>query len=273
MLKKLLKYEYKATARSFAGLYVGLVCAAFLVGLSGLWTNALNVSGTNLTVDWDGTSASTMPENIAAITLFVYVGIVVAVLVVMFMMVVERFQKNLLTHEGYLMHTLPVSAWQLIASKVIMASFWAVVSGAMLFVSILVMGTLNGGFAWHSEWLTPLCSLLQMLPPLFIVLYILQAVAQWLVFLATVYLALMIAHQFQKIRFIAGVMAFFVLGSLQSAANTIFLQIANINSLALTAALSMVSVALFVRLLALLVVAAAYFYGVHYCMTKRLNLD
>ena len=48
-----------------------------------------------------------------------FIAVIAAMLVIAVIFVVSRFSKGLLGNEGYLMHTLPVRPWQLVASKLI----------------------------------------------------------------------------------------------------------------------------------------------------------
>lgn len=98
MLKQLLKYEFKATGRTYGGLYLALVALAVLSGFS---------------------LRSSSKDNFASLLLFAYIIVAVAVAVVSVMTIVTRFTRNLLGREGYLMHTLPVTESQLILSKLI----------------------------------------------------------------------------------------------------------------------------------------------------------
>ena len=92
MLKQLLKYEFKATGRTYGGLYLALVALAVLSGFS---------------------LRSSSKDNFASLLLFAYMIVAVAVAVVSVMTIVTRFTRNLLGREGYLMHTLPVTESQL----------------------------------------------------------------------------------------------------------------------------------------------------------------
>ena len=98
MLKQLLKYEFKATGRTYGGLYLALVALAVLSGFS---------------------LRSSSKDNFASLLLFAYMVVAVAVAVVSVMTIVTRFTRNLLGREGYLMHTLPVTETQLVTLKVI----------------------------------------------------------------------------------------------------------------------------------------------------------
>lgn len=119
MLGKLMKYEFKATGRIFLPLFAAL----------------LIVSGVNrLFIDLN----FTVPQVIG-ITLSVV--IIVAICVISLIITLQRFYRNLLKDEGYLMFTLPVSTDSLIWSKLLVASVWSVVSflAVMIAVSIMAM--------------------------------------------------------------------------------------------------------------------------------------
>ena len=107
MLKQLLKYEFKATGRTYGGLYLALVALAVLSGFS---------------------LRSSSKDNFASLLLFAYMVVAVAVAVVSVMTIVTRFTRNLLGREGYLMHTLPVTESQLILSKLISSVVWMLCS-------------------------------------------------------------------------------------------------------------------------------------------------
>ena len=93
MLKKLLKYEFKATARTYGGMYLALLAASVLFGGS--------------VRRWNGTNSDTYSTLVGLLSL-VYTAVIIGTVVVTIMTIVQRFYRNLLGREGYLMHTLPV---------------------------------------------------------------------------------------------------------------------------------------------------------------------
>ena len=120
MLRKLYKYETKATARMFLPLYGALILFAVInkIFLS------INAYGSrNL--------ALSLP---AGVSTTVYVLLIIAIFALTFVVMIQRFYKNLLKDEGYLMFTLPVSVSQHILSKAVMA----LVMGVLSFVAALV---------------------------------------------------------------------------------------------------------------------------------------
>lgn len=76
--------------------------------------------------------------------------LVMALLIITIVMVLQRFYKNLLKEEGYLMHTLPVPTWMLVASKTICSLIWILLSIAVLLASVFVIfltSMIGHGFA------------------------------------------------------------------------------------------------------------------------------
>lgn len=125
MLKQLLKYEFKATKSLYFGLYLALALLSVVLGVTFRQEHAL--------------AHSTSFQNLEVILMIVYVSVILAVAVLCFVSTVQRFYKNLLGREGYLMHTLPVTETQLILSKLITSMVWVLCSGLVGIVCITVM--------------------------------------------------------------------------------------------------------------------------------------
>jgi len=120
MLGKLLKYELKATGRTLLPIYAALLISAAVTKFISLFSG----SGDNI------------PTFISA---FLYILILVGMFVMTFVVMIQRFNRNLLSDEGYLMFTLPVETWKHIVSKLLIAIFWNVASFVVTFASIIVM--------------------------------------------------------------------------------------------------------------------------------------
>ncbi|MDF2485562.1 MAG: putative rane protein [Herbinix sp.] len=124
MLSKLLKHEFKATARLMLPLYLVLCVLTIVdrIALSIEFKGALNV--------------------IPVFATFAYGLSIVAIAVVSFVIIVLRFYKNLMTDEGYLMFTLPTKSHQLINSKLLVSFVWNIASILVIILSIFgVMAT------------------------------------------------------------------------------------------------------------------------------------
>ena len=121
MLKQLLKYEFKATCGYYGSAYLVLLASALLLGLG----------------------ATHMPqaemETVWAIMALVYMGTILAIIVLTVQQIIQRFTGNLLGREGYLMHTLPVSPAQLILSKLLSSAVWGICSLCVGVLSVVVL--------------------------------------------------------------------------------------------------------------------------------------
>ena len=83
--------------------------------------------------------------------MMLYISAIVAIGVMTLILIIQRFYKNLLQNEGYLMHTLPVKMWQHIASKLIASVVWCFVSMFVICLSFIIIGSLGIDF---NEFLT-----------------------------------------------------------------------------------------------------------------------
>ena len=106
MLKKLLKYEWKETARLLLPINLALIVLTVL-GCAMLSTSIFD---------------SEVSIFFAVPLLILYIISIIAFSSVTIIYIYVRFYKNLYTAEGYLMHTLPVTPMQLFHSKLIVAS-------------------------------------------------------------------------------------------------------------------------------------------------------
>ncbi len=120
MLIKLLKYEIKATGRIFLPLFLALLVFAGI-------TKLISTLGPE---KW---------HTPAMISMAIYVVIMVGMFVMTFVMMIQRFYKNLLSDEGYLMFTLPVKSWKHILCKLLVSMLWMVASGTVALISILII--------------------------------------------------------------------------------------------------------------------------------------
>jgi hypothetical protein len=119
MLGKLMKYEIKATARVFLPVYAALIVSS----LTSLLFHHVKFS-------WP-----------AGISYSIMGGLIVAVIVISLILTLQRFYKNLLGPEGYLMFTLPVGVDHLVLSKLLTSALWFLASG------IVVAAASNPDFA------------------------------------------------------------------------------------------------------------------------------
>lgn len=203
MLKQLLKYEFKATKRRYFGLYLALALLSVVLGVISRQEHAL--------------AHSTSFQNLEVILMIVYVSVILAIAVLCFVNTIQRFYQNLLGHEGYLMHTLPVNENQLILSKLLTSMVWVLCSGLVGIVCITVMVSIGGvidpetfGMVDWNSWKQLWQMLYEEMGPEFWVAAwtILINLARLASLILCVYAACMIAHQFPKHVMVAGILAF-----------------------------------------------------------------
>jgi hypothetical protein len=144
MLGKLLCYEIRATGRFF------LPCFAGVLGLSVLsrvfW--GFQLHGANSRLLGILTTVFTL-----LLTLMAVASVIIATLGVIY-----RFYKNLLSNEGYLMHTLPVRPWEHVMAKLLSAMLWSILSIVVGVLCVLILGSLAQNF-WEDlrEFWAQLC--------------------------------------------------------------------------------------------------------------------
>ena len=130
MLRKLLKHEFRATGRIMLPMYLILLVTA--VGS--------NLAGRGML---DGRSEVL---NILGVLIIMAFGFAICgALLMAFVLMIQRFYKNLLQDEGYLMFTLPVSVHQHIWSKLIVSAVWFIATVLAIIAASLVVAY-HGGF-------------------------------------------------------------------------------------------------------------------------------
>ena len=123
MLAKLLKYDFKAMFKIFLP----------------LWGVLLVVSGVNRLFTGAGLDAEQGLGLVNSLMVLLYVLLIMAVMVVTTVIIIARFYQGLLKDEGYLMFTIPVKPWQLLASKLISAMVISIISGVVALASVAII--------------------------------------------------------------------------------------------------------------------------------------
>ena len=127
MLAKLMKYEFRSTARTFLPIYGALLATAIVTRFL-MW----------------GDSQAILPNSFAynlvsMLVAFLFVALLVAVFAMVLIITLQRYYKNLLGEEGYLSMTLPVKPWQYITSKLVVSCVWFLVSGVVAMLSFFIL--------------------------------------------------------------------------------------------------------------------------------------
>lgn len=211
MLTKLLKHEFRATARIMGPLYLVLLAVALGFNLSARLMDSGNF----------------VLNMLAALIILAYVAAIIGVFVVAFILMLQRFYKNLLGDEGYIMFTLPASVHQHVWSKLIVSAVWFIATGVVVILSAFVAAADVSFFT----------DLLDVFPKLFEQLnayYAFNGTAFLLEFLALMlaacmsfslqfYAALAVGHSFANHKMALSVVFFFVFQFVMQMASGILL--------------------------------------------------
>ena len=268
MLKQLLKYEFKATKSLYFGLYLALALLSVVLGVSFRQENA-----------W---ADNTNFGRLEVILMVLYLSVIFAIAVLCFVSTVQRFYKNLLGREGYLMHTLPVTETQLILSKLITSMVWVLCSGLVGIVCITVMVAVGVfdpetfGMADWESWKQLWGMLYGELGARFwLVTFwtILINLARLASLILCVYAACMIGHQFRNHSTIASILAFFLLQLIQGkldAGGGIRVIVGSVAAMPMAYS---ASGNLWLVLLVTILIGAVYFVLTSWLMKNKLDLE
>lgn len=120
MLGKLLKHEWKATARRYGLFYLILAAITLFAAII------------------HGIPTDNVFYNMGEFALLaIYVISLIGVFFCSTGMAIVRFYKNMVSDEGYLTFTLPVKVWQLVFSKLLVAFVWQIATVVLCILSLL----------------------------------------------------------------------------------------------------------------------------------------
>lgn len=132
MLGKLTKYEFMASAKNFLPLY-GAIIIISIINRIFVFSDIISLSNNSAQI------LVNAGQFFDFIMMMLFFAIVVAIGVITLLAVIQRFYKNLYCDQGYLMHTLPVHKWQLIASKLTVSVVWIISSGIVIMISLFIL--------------------------------------------------------------------------------------------------------------------------------------
>ena len=124
MLRKLIKHEFRATGRVMLPLFLILLVTSV---------------GANLSVRGMLDTPYKVLDVLGSLLVMAFAVAIFGVCVMSVVVMVQRFYKNLLQDEGYVMMTLPVSVHQHIWSKLIVSAVWFALTIVMVCVAGLIM--------------------------------------------------------------------------------------------------------------------------------------
>ena len=136
MLRKLLKHEFRATGRIMLPLFGILLLVS--VGANFSSRGMLN-------------SDSSLLRTLGTIFIMLFIVGIFAVGIISFVLMINRFYKNLLQDEGYVMMTLPVCVHQQIWSKLIVSAVWFIATGLAVVAASFIL-VAQQGFWQDIRW-------------------------------------------------------------------------------------------------------------------------
>ena len=209
MFGKLLKYDFRSMWKQFAFIWP----AALALALVNRFTLTLAGNGQ-------------FSDIIAGVAGLVYMAILIAMCVIAIIFVIQRFYKGLLGDEGYLMNTLPVKPWQLIASKLICATVATIVSIAVALLSIFLLAPLSAvdfadAFREAVQVFSELIARYHANVPLLIVELVVLCLVGLLASYLQLYLAMAIGHLFGRNRIAMSIIAYVGINAVISVVTTV----------------------------------------------------
>lgn len=268
MLGKLLKYDFRSMGKQFAFIWPAALVMALL--------NRFTIGSLD--------SSDVTRELFSGVAMLVYVAILIALFVIALIFIIQRFYLGLLGDEGYLMFTLPVRPWQLIASKAICALVASTVSIIVALCSILLLvpGAMSELLGIFPEFFAALgreggqgALLLTEL--------LLAALVGGLAGFLQMYLAMAIGHLFGKNRITLSVVAYIAIQAVLNTLITVPLAVVgewageHINYFLADTfennAWAVVHGGLWLLILGTAVIGAVFFFGTEYILRKKLNLE
>ena len=256
MFWKLVKYELQSVRKWYLGIY----------GIAILLSIPLGLMLQKLIVTFEHSLLF-----MAFFTLIVIATIVVwgTIYIATIVLIIKRFATSVFGREGYLSNTLPVSAHQLVLSKLFVAFILDTISSLVVLASIGIIAAFNLDMkdillttSYFGQILKEMGALY-----LFIPATILGTIAGILLY----YLCISIGNLFNTNKILMGFVAYFAIQSI-----LFFIGFFFGFSAALTSNItsnSMNNLTYILGIIQSIVIIAASYFGTYYIMTKRLNLD
>ena len=267
MLGKLLKYELKATSRVFVPLYIAILVVSIVNGLS-----------LNLEI-----------FNIQGLATIILMCLFISLFVITIVVTIQRFNKNLLKDEGYLMFTLPVSSKYLVLSKYLTSLIWTFLSFVVAFLSFTIIFMIPTykyfDFSYFINEFNLLFSNISnilgttILSEFFKI--VLLIIISYTIFIFNVYLSLSIGQLpiFNRFRNVSSFIGFLVINLLisyvQNIVDNAFVNIEAIDNVnySIDSISSIVSKGLNVAIIINIIIILVLFFATSYILNKKLNLE
>lgn len=212
MFGKLLKYEIRSISKWYLGLLFITSLVAIAAGnyLKNFITTITNAS-TNYSVGYQFGSYL-RDEVMFLLLLATLFGLVIAITIASYVIIIRRFHASIFSRQGYLTMTLPVSTHAIILSKLLVATLLFIVS--YLIFAIIILAFVIPNIGWNNiiEGFKEIMS--QILPyysPLWVILWNLDAFLSTIAAVLLIYLAISIGQLFNSHRTLMGFVSYGVI--------------------------------------------------------------
>lgn len=277
MLGKLMKYEW----RGLRGPLVIILCVLFGTTL----LSCAAISTINFAYD-DVVLGLSMLTIVLSLMLY-YFGIIGSTIGIAIIIAV-RFYKTSYTDQGYLTHTLPVTAKQLLAAKTIVAVLCHMLITVCIAVSIVIVvstlgyrisGQLGDVLELYNETSDYFKYYFDQSLPGYIVFWIITGIISSICSVINIFGCISLGQLYTKHRVIGAILAYFALYMVQAFIGylgTIFMLFGIAAAERRNEAMSLLGVTTpttVISLIASIIIAVALYFANLHMMTKRLNLE
>lgn len=268
MLGTLMKYEFKSIGRILLPLYVAWLIASILLGLS---------------LRTDGTGATPIFITLSGI---LYGGAAISAVFLTAIILIQRFYKNLLGNEGYLMFALPVSTGKHLINKIVSAAVWSLAGVIVaILTSITLVITIEGFPSFFDEaklFFDELIRLFKSEPSSILCIFevIIIALTVAAEFAVKIYASIAVGHQWGNHRVLGAILAYLGFGIVESIIGNIigilentgivdvFIKLAQDLSI-----MAQVHITMLIVFLSVAILTAIYWFICWKLLDKRLNLE
>ena len=270
MLRKLLKHEFRATARIMGPLYLILLVTAI---------------GANFSARVMDRADSKLLNILGALVVMAFVVAIIGVCFMSFALMLQRFYRNLLRDEGYIMFTLPASVHQQVWSKLIVSAVWYIATGVVVILSFLVaayeVGFVSAFFRGLGQVLEAMTAYYALNGTAFFLELIVLCFVGCVAFALQFYAAMAVGHSFSNHKMLLSVAFYFGFQFVSQVVGTVLL--VTLGESPLMEFLSTLDIhftamaAVHLTMAILIVLTAAYgaifYFLTTYFLKKRLNLE
>lgn len=252
MFRKLVKYEFLSVGKWYLGIYAASLGLSTILGF---WIYNLFGRLDASNVEPSG------GERVLFGTSFMTFGIMIATLLLTtFFMVINRFRKNVYGRQGYLTMTLPVSSHQIILSKLLVSLIWYILASITALLSIGII--LSIIMANSTEAAFPILGIFNSIDGASFFSYLLSALIETIAGILLIYFSISVGQLFKDHRLLFAILTYIGI-SIVLGVIVISMQTASELPLYPNPITILINILL----------AFGYYFGTHYIMSKKLNLQ